>query len=431
MSMNSAGSYTRVVVVLPALYPATIIGLVKPLLALHDAESIDLDLSFQFLVRRQQIRRADVLVLCHSIDPRCAWMLDEARDAGVPLLYEMDDNLLEPPPDIKGMAYLMASDRQETLKRCVREAALVRTYAPALQRVLRAMNPNVVRVPGPIDWRLVPESPPARATDRVRLVYATARQQDSIGTMLVDPLRRVLDEHANVSLTLWGPRLGGLSGHPRVHHRARIADYDRFFSEFARAGFDVGLAPLPDDPFHRCKTNLKFREYAACRIAGIYSDTEVYRECVTDGVTGLLVPPDEQAWVGALERLITDATLRQRIQREAEADVRARHPPGQMERHWLAHLQDTAKQRVSSGIAGVDRSISHAPIAARPTAGPLVMGAGIARQGLRYAARVPHVFFSEGPREVWNRTRGQVASLWQILAWELSLRRMRRHARDL
>lgn len=421
---SPAAQRPHVVAVLPGLYPSTIINLAKPLLALRDAGSIDLDLTFQFLARRQQVRRADVLVLCHSIDPQCGWMLDEARDAGIPMLYEMDDNLLEPPPDVKGMAYLTAPDRQETLKRCVRQAALVRTYAPALQRVLQPMNANVVLVPGPIDWSLVPDRAPDRAAGRVHLVYATGRHQDSIGAMLVAPLRRVLDAHEDVSLTVWGPRLDGLSGHPRVHHRARIADYDRFFSEFARAGFDIGLAPLPDDPFHRCKTNLKYREYAACRIAGIYSDTEVYRGSVGEGVSGLLVQPSESAWVEALERLTADPALRQRIQQEAQADARARYPQGQMERDWLTHLQQTARQNVSSAARGVDRPASGAAVTGRPTAGPLAVSLGIARQALRYMVRVPRVLITEGPGEVWKRTRGQVAGLWQVLAWELARRRM-------
>ncbi len=328
-----------VLVALPGVFPSTIINVAKPLLRLHQAGAIDLDLSFHFVVQRRQIERADVLVMSHTIDPAHAWILDCAREVGTPLLYDIDENLLEPPADVRGLDFHRAPARQTAVRQALSQAAVVRTYAPALERYLRSFNANVVRTDGPVEWRLVPAEPLRRSGDRVHLVYATSRLQDSIGAVLVRPLTRVLDEHPNVDVTIWGPRFPELEGHPRVRFREFIRDYDRYFDEFARAGFDIGLAPMPDDLFYQCKTATKFREYAACRIAGIYADTEMYRDCVSDGITGLLVPPNEEAWVAAMGRLIDDAALRARIQERAEAYARERYGPGRMEQDWLSHIE--------------------------------------------------------------------------------------------
>ena len=420
-----------VLAVLPGLFPSTVINVAKPLLRLHEAAAIDLDLSFQFVVRRRQLARTDVLVLCHTIDPAHAWILDCARDAGTPLVYDIDENLFEPPPGVPGLDFHRAPERQAAIRQCLRQASLVRTYAPALKRYLEPYSSNVVRVDGPIDWRLVPSQPPTRSADRVRLVYATSRMQDSIGYTLAAPLRRVLTEHPDVEVTIWGPRLAELGAHPRMQYRDFVRNYDRYFEQFARAGFDIGLAPLPTDLWYECKTATKVRDYAACRIAGIYSDTEVYRDCVTDGVTGLLVPPNEEAWVAAMGRLIGDAALRRQIQERAEAYARERYGPGRMEQDWLNHIEmvmadgsspreSEAKRAHVGGFRGTDVRVR------RGSASLAAMTAGIVRQAVRYATRVPRLLRNGGIRDVWARTRGQVASFRQLMAWEFALRRMQR-----
>ena len=428
------GVRPRVLAAVPGVFPSTIINVAKPLLRLHEAGAIDLDLSFHFLVRRRQIERADVLVMSHTIDPAHVWMLDCARDAGTPVLYDIDENLLEPPDGEPGLAFHRAPARQAAVRRALSQAALVRTYAPALAHYLEPFNAHIVRADGPVEWQLVPATPPQRSSDRVHVVYATSRLQDGIGGVLAQPLRRVLDDHANVDVTIWGPRFAALEGHPRVRFREFVRDYDRYFAQFARAGFDIGLAPMPDDLFYQCKTATKFREYAACGIAGIYADTEMYRDCVTDGETGLLVsqpsalspqlsasspqpsalcPSDSDPWSTAISRLVQDPALRARIQQRAFAYARERYAATRIEGDWLAHIEAAINARSSQArIAGVEHS------AERPSA-----VAGL----LRYAGRAASLLSTDGLGAVVTRARAQLASMRQLVAWELALRRMPRH----
>ena len=397
-------SRPRVLAALPGFFPSTVINVAKPLLRLVEDEAIDLDLTAHFAVKRRQIERADVLVMSHTIDPAHAWILDCARQSGTPLVYDIDENLLEPPDDVPGLDFHRAPGRRAAVRQALAQAAVVRTYAPALQRYLRAYNANVVRTEGPIDWRLVPAEAPVRRSARVRIVYATSRQQqDSIGAMVVEPLRAVLDAHPYADVTIWGPRFAALEQHPRVEHREFVRDYDRYFAQFAREGFDIGLAPMPDDPFYQSKTATKFREYAACRIAGIYADVEIYRDCVADGEIGLLVRGGQPAWISAIDHLVRDAPLRARIQTAAERSARERYSTERISRDWLSHIEAAAASR-------------HAAASATDQHRHDLRTSRIARIG-DYSRRAMSLMRSGGVSAVLSRVRAELADRRQLAEW--------------
>ena len=75
---------------------------------------------------------------------------------------------------------------------------------------------------------------------------------------------------------------------------------------------DIGIMPLPDTPWERGKCGYKLIQYMACGKAVLASPVGVNRQIVVPEHNGLLAESTQQ-WVQALQRLLRDAALRQRM----------------------------------------------------------------------------------------------------------------------
>jgi len=78
------------------------------------------------------------------------------------------------------------------------------------------------------------------------------------------------------------------------------------------ADMDIGLMPLPDQPYARGKCAYKLLQYMALGIPGVASPVGANCDVVTDGVDGFL-PADAQAWESTLVRLIASPALRAEV----------------------------------------------------------------------------------------------------------------------
>jgi glycosyltransferase involved in cell wall biosynthesis len=90
------------------------------------------------------------------------------------------------------------------------------------------------------------------------------------------------------------------------------------------ASFDVGLMPLPDDPWARGKCGLKALQYMALGIPAVVSPVGVNAEIVEHGRNGLVASSQED-WVTSVGRLLDDIELRRQLGAAARLTVEQRY----------------------------------------------------------------------------------------------------------
>lgn len=87
-------------------------------------------------------------------------------------------------------------------------------------------------------------------------------------------------------------------------------------------GLDVGLAPLLRGEFNRCRSDLKYLEYAASGVVGIYQKYPPFSNSVVPGVTGFLFDSVAEM-LAHLDNLSTNHDLRLKVRDAAHEAVAA------------------------------------------------------------------------------------------------------------
>ena len=86
------------------------------------------------------------------------------------------------------------------------------------------------------------------------------------------------------------------------------------------ARIDIGLYPLPDEPWVYGKSGLKALQYMALGIPTVASAVGMNFKVIEDGVSGFLVKNDRE-WITTITRLIDDPALRARVGKASRSRV--------------------------------------------------------------------------------------------------------------
>jgi tetratricopeptide (TPR) repeat protein len=105
---------------------------------------------------------------------------------------------------------------------------------------------------------------------------------------------------------------------PAKKRRFLPGDMDAYYDFLA--GLDVGIAPLEDTGFNRCRSDVKFLEYAFSSVTAVMKRLAPYEGTIEHGVTGFLFD-DSNELVAILDDLVSDGAKRRVVAERARAYV--------------------------------------------------------------------------------------------------------------
>jgi tetratricopeptide (TPR) repeat protein len=249
------------------------------------------------LAHRDLLEQADLLILCDVVDADYLPVIEARRRARRLTGYEINDHFLAPQP-WNPTAYLATNLISRSLSsQLARQADFVQFTVDELRRRFGHLNPRGA-VFGNQLWQM-PAAPRRADTQSGRLTIGwggSLGHRDDLRWMM-PALKSFFGRHANADQAVNLAINFAIMGDPSFRELFAWLPPERF--SFTPGGsidayydflgrLDVGLAPLLPTPFNRCRSDVKFLEYAAHGVTAICSDLEPYRSSVVPGETGLL-----------------------------------------------------------------------------------------------------------------------------------------------
>lgn len=226
----------------------------------------------------------------------------------LPIIYELDDPLFVPykSPFTGYLSYLKFFGKVDTITRISR---CVIVNSPFLRDYALKHNQNVWEIPSVVDADQY-EFRPREPADPVCVGWSGSPSTAPNLQVVADALR-MLDTSSTHQVHLIGSKTFDLPGvrftsQPWVE-ATEVQDLRRI---------DIGLVPLPDNPWNRLKFFLKIPQYMALGIPPVATPMGTTPLDIQHGVNGFLAASTAE-WIEHIQRLIKDDELRKEMSANA------------------------------------------------------------------------------------------------------------------
>ena len=154
-----------------------------------------------------------------------------------------------------------------------------------------------------------------KKSDEIRIVYAANPDHVVLFDEYIKPiLPRFSEIKKSISITFIGvhPDIDNEIIPPNLNIKyIETMPFVKYRTYMNENDFDIGLAPIWDDEFSKCKYINKYLEYGIFQIPAIFSNLEPYNRVVEDGKNGFLVNNTPEQWYVVLKKVIEDRHLRE------------------------------------------------------------------------------------------------------------------------
>jgi hypothetical protein len=232
----------------------------------------------------------------------------------IPMIYEIDDLLIDIPEWNYASTYY--NNNKEYVEQLISMSDAVMVSTNKLKEIYGKYNKNIHVQPNRLAKFIWGDIFPAHlykdTTKKVRILWGGSQNHfhnpavtkgvvgGDFSNKLMDFIKKTTDIYDWYFVGAMPHELENIKSKVHFVPWVDVLHYPKVIKDIEP---DIGIAPLVDNVFNACKSNLKQLEYVACGCAGVFSNVEPYKNCY------LKVKSDEEM-IEWIEKLASDINLR-------------------------------------------------------------------------------------------------------------------------
>ncbi len=227
------------------------------------------------------------------------------------LIYDFDDAIMYDPNNPFGSH----SSHPRQFRRTIKLADIVIAGNPYLADRATMYRSRILVLPTGLDVSKYASVPPPISDGKIRLVWIGSTSTLKYLRDIIPTLEQIGRRFPHVILKVICDSFFDLSSLPVEKCVWTAAN-----EAIDLASCDIGLAPLPNDPFTKGKCGYKILQYFACGLPVVGSPVGMNTQLIEEGKCGFLADNPDQ-WLARLSQLIDNVDLRRIMGKEGRSYV--------------------------------------------------------------------------------------------------------------
>lgn len=243
------------------------------------------------------------------------------------IIYEIDDDLVNMDKSNPGYSYY--SSIRKKIEFMIKSADIVTVTTKNLKEQLCYLNKEIIVIPNRLIDSWFDKNIKNRKNGNIIKIGYMGSIYHSWDLILVEKAIEIVkkyfsEKNIEIIFELIGGTDNSLNWANQIEVPKESVNYFEFVNWFKNfVNWDIAIAPLEESNLNYSKSELKYLEYSALEIPGVYSNVGPYKENIIDGFNGLLVfNNDPTDWANTIIRLIENENLKKEIIFNSQNDVK-------------------------------------------------------------------------------------------------------------
>lgn len=307
---------TNILVESNELIPSVRVGVLDPLKLLVEQVRCNVRFKKTNNIKIKDIEWSDVIISVRGSEYSTLRIIEIAKKLNKFIIYFLDDDLLNIPKDCESTLYYSSDNIKNNIITIIGYSNILWCVNNNIaKKYSKHCNNNYALERVPIK---ISKYNPMKRESVIKIVYAgSVDHEREIKEFISPAVIKIIKEFGEkIEFTFIGvnPEINDIK---HVKHIEYISNYNMYKKVMNDSSFDIGISPIYETEFYKCKYYNKFIEYTSLNIAGIYTNSEPYNFIVQNEINGLLVNNSIEEWYEAIKRLIVNEELRKKCIKNA------------------------------------------------------------------------------------------------------------------